>query len=191
MPMTDSLDVARRESALSSGAGFPFLLCFGVTWILAAVSSFVVAQTTAAWIHLLQGVVVMPVAVGLQRLLGYPRASRDNPLMPLAAQIVFIQPVAFPAFIVVLVLEPAYVPVAFAAVVAAHFLPFGWLYRTPVYVVLGVVLSAGVFGLAAVFGLRSLHYTGFFVGACLLVAAFFARAHAAALRRQTVTGTAA
>lgn len=183
-----TVERARHEAIVSAGAGFTFLLAFGVTWIAAAAVSFAVPTEVAAWVYLLQAFVGMPAAFGLQRALGYPRASPDNPLGPLAVQLVFIQPVAFPAFLLMLEIEPAFVPVAFAAVLGAHFLPFAWIHRTPVYVVLGIVVSAGAYGLAITLGARSLHYTGFFVGACLLIAAVRVRAHAAAVMNAASSG---
>lgn len=73
-----------------------------------------------------------------------------------------------------------HVPVAFAALVGGHFLPFDWIYRTRLYSILGVVVAVGPFALAVLFRDKALHYTGFFVGACLLVGAFKARSHARA-----------
>jgi hypothetical protein len=37
------------------------------------------------------------------------------------------------------------VPAVFAAVGGAHFLPYGWLHRTRLYIVLGLVISLGSF----------------------------------------------
>jgi hypothetical protein len=173
------LDRARQESIASSAAGFPFLLCFGLTWIGAGAASYFLHAEAAAWVYLLQAAVAVPLALGLQRWLGYPKAPPENPLWPLAMQLLLIQAVAFPAYVVVLALEPSYVPVVFAALVGAHFLPFQWLYRTRLYGVLGVLVSIGPWALAVLFGKDSLHYTGFFVGAVLLAGSFFARAHAA------------
>jgi hypothetical protein len=65
-------------------------------------------------------------------------------------------------------------------VVGAHFLPFQWVYRTRLYGVLGVAVAGGSYLVAAVFGQRAIHYTGFFVGAVLLAGAAVARAHARA-----------
>ena len=97
--------------------------------------------------------------------------------MPLA----FVQIVAFPAILLVWDATPAFMPVAFAAGVGAHFVPFQWVYRTRVYGVLAVVVAVGPFVLAVLFGQRVLHYTGFFVGGTLLVGAFFVRSDAAAI----------
>jgi hypothetical protein len=95
-------------------------------------------------------------------------------------QVFFVQVVAFPAILLVWDLAPHYVPVAFAAVVGAHFLPFQWIYQTNLYAYLAIVVAVGPYVLAIFFGSRVLHYTGFFVGSVLLVGAFLVRAHARA-----------
>ena len=176
-----TIDEARRDSVLSARGGFPFLLCFGTTWLIAGALSYVLPMNVAAWVYLLQGFVAMPGALLIPRLFKYPKAAADNPLTPLALQLVFIQPVAFPVFILMLEVQPRFLPAAFAAVVGAHFLPFSWMHRTNAYTVLGIVVSVGAFALAILFGRQSFHYTGFFVGATLLAGAWFVRRHALAL----------
>jgi hypothetical protein len=122
----------------------------------------------------------MPVVMGLERRMGYVPAGKPDPLLPLTLQILFVQVVAFPAVLIVWDAAPQYVPVAFAAVVGAHFLPFQWVYRTSLFGFLGVVVAVGPFGLAVVFGAGAMHYAGFFVGIALLVGAVVARSRARA-----------
>jgi len=172
------IDAARHDAITSAGAGFPFLCAFGLAWTAAAALSYAVSPETAAWIYLLQGGPAVPLAFTIQKLMGYPRASRANPLLPLSLQLLFVQPVAFPVFLLVLSFSPAYVPVAMASVVGAHFLPYQWLHMTKLYGVLAIAVSAGAYAIAILFGEASLHYTGFYVGACLLVGSGFAHAHA-------------
>lgn len=178
MQEVSQIDAARHEAITSSGAGFGFLFAFGLAWLGAAALSYVVPPTAAAWIYLLQGVVAVPLAFGIQKAMRFPPASKSNPLLPLALLLLFIQPVAFPVFLLVLSLSPAYVPTAFAVVVGAHFLPYQWLHKTKLYGVLAVVVSVGACAVAVLFGEAALHYTGFYVGACLLVASVFALMHA-------------
>jgi len=180
MEPLSEIDALRQRGILSSLAGFPFLLVFGVTWIVAGTLSYVVSREIAPWIYVLLGMPAMPIAIILERRLGYVRAAEPDPLLPLALQIAFVQVVAFPAILLVWDSAPSYVPVAFAAVVGAHFLPFQWVYRTRLYGFLGVVVAVGPFVLAVVFGPSAMHYTGFFVGGALLLGAFAARSHARA-----------
>jgi hypothetical protein len=175
------IDVIREQAILSSLAGFPILLVFGIAWIVAGVLSFVVPREWAPWVYVLLGVPAMPIALALERRIGYVEAPNPDPLLPLTLQILFVQVVAFPAILLVWESSPAYVPVAFAAIVGAHFLPFQWVYNTAIFLVLGIVVAVGPFVLAVVFGQRAMHYTGFFVGTALLFGAALVRVHAGAV----------
>ena len=140
--------------------------------------SYLVPSAFAPWIYVAVGMPAMPVAIVLERRLGYVAAANPDPLLGLTMPLLFVQIVAFPAILMVWNAAPAYVPVAFAAIVGAHFLPYAWVYRTRLYIVLGVVVAVGPYLLAIFTGRDSLHFTGFFVGAALLVGAFAARSHA-------------
>lgn len=180
MKAVTEIDAARQEAILSSLAGFPFLLVYSFAWIAAAALSYLVPSGVAPWIYLLGGIPGVPVALALERRLGYVRVTRPDPLLPLTLQILFVQIVAMPAVMIVWSLAPNYTPVAFAAVVGGHFLPFQWVYRTRLYGFLGVAVAGGSSLVGALAGEKAIHYTGFFVGATLLVGAFLARSHARA-----------
>ena len=174
------IDSLREQAILSSIAGFPFLLVFSIGWIVAGGLSYFVPHHIAAWIYVLQGVPGVALAIALERRMGYVSPPAADPLLPLALQLMFVQILAFPAVALVWDLAPAYMPVAWAAVVGAHFLPFQWIYCTRLYGVLGVVVAAGPYVLGAIVGQDVIHYTGFLVGGALLIGAFLARSHARA-----------
>ncbi len=180
MKPVSEIDAVRQQAILSSLAGSPFLLVFSFVWIAAGSLSYVVPRDVAPWIYLFLGFPAMPIAIAFERRVGYIRAAEPDPLLPLTLQILFVQVVAFPAILIVWDAAPQYVPVALAAVVGAHFLPFQWVYRTRLYGFLGVVVAGGPFVLAVFFGERAMHDTGFFVGGALLIGAFAARSHARA-----------
>lgn len=177
------IDAIRQRGIVSSLAGFPILLVFGFVWLIAGALSYVVSADTAPWLYLVLGIPAMPIAITLERRLGYFPPPASDPLLPLTLQILFVQVAAFPAILIVWESTPQFVPVAFAAVVGAHFLPFQWVYRTNIYIVLGIVVAVGPFVLAVLFGRKAMHYTGFFVGAVLLMGAMAVRAHARATWR--------
>lgn len=178
MKPDSQIDAIRQQAILSSLAGSPVLLVFAFVWIAAGSLSYWVPREVAPWIYVFLGMPAMPIAITLERRTGYVRAPDPDPLLPLTLQILFIQIVAFPAILLVWEATPQFVPVAFAAVVGAHFLPFQWVYRTRLYGFLGVIVAVGPFVLAVLFGQRAMHYTGFFVGGALLGGAFIARSHA-------------
>ena len=176
---TDPLDAVRRNATLASRAGFTFLATFAIAWAAASGLSFVLPREVAPWAYLLLGIPAAPVAVLLERRLGYVAPPSPDPLFGLAMQLLATQLVAFPAVMIVWDAAPDFVPVAFAAIVGGHFLPYAWLYRTNLYVALGVAVGVGPYLLAAVFGANAaLHYTGFLVAAILAAGAVAAHAHA-------------
>jgi hypothetical protein len=180
MNSASDLDALRDRAILSSQAGYPFLLVFAAAWTAGGALSYLVPSDIVPWVYVLLGVPAAPIAMALERRVGYEPPPEPDPLLPLTLQILFIQVVAFPAILLVWDAAPEYVPVAFAAVVGGHFLPFQWVYRTTLYGYLGVVVAIGPFVLAILFGAKAMHYTGFFVGAALLVGALVARTHARA-----------
>lgn len=185
MKPNSELDALRQHAILSSLAGSPFLLVFAVVWLAAGTLSYLVPRDIAPWLYVFLGMPASPIAIALERRLGYVPAANPDPLLPLTLLLLFVQIVAFPAILLVWNLAPDYLPVAFAAVVGAHFLPFTWVYRTRLYTVLGVVVAVGPYVLAVFFRDDAMHYTGFFVGATLLFGAFMARSHAKATWHQS------
>ena len=79
--------------------------------------------------------------------------------------------VALPAVIVAYSLRPDFVPVAMAAVGGGHFLPYAWLQRTPVYAVLGVVVSLGAFALQVLLQAAAFPWILLFMALCYAVSA--------------------
>jgi hypothetical protein len=180
MRAVSEIDAIREKAILSSLAGFPFLLVFGCAWIVAGALTYVFPADIAPWVYVFAGIPAAPIAIMLDRRLGYVPASNPDPLLPLTLQILFVQVVAFPAIMLVADSAFQYIPVAFAAIVGAHFLPFDWVYKTKLYTILGIAVSAGSFMLALFVGEAAMHYTGFFVGVVLLVGALLTRAYAKA-----------
>ena len=180
MSASVDIDAARERAIVSSLAGFPFLLVYGLVWSAGGLLSYVMPPDLAPWTYLLLGAPASPVAIAIERKLGYLPPPDPDPLLPLTLQLLFVQMVAFPAILLVWNVSPAYGPVAFAAIVGAHFLPYQWVYRTRIYGILSVLVGVGPFVLAVAFDEDALHYTGFFVGATLLAGAFAVRSHARA-----------
>jgi hypothetical protein len=154
MTSQTELDAIRQRGILASLAGFPFLLVMGLAWVVGGILSYRLPSGLAPWIYPCLGGLAMPIAIALERRMGYVPAANPDPLLPLSLQLLFVQIVAFPAILLVWDATPHYTPVAFAAIVGAHFLPFQWVYRTGAYAVLGIVVVVGPFVLAVLFGQR-------------------------------------
>lgn len=163
-----SLDSLRDDIRRSSGGGFAFLLANGLGWLAAGVIGLALGTQAGAWALLFQGGVTLPLAFALERAFGYPRLSKDNPLLPLVVQLAFTQVVALPAVILMLQFNPAYLPVAFAAVVGGHFLPYAWLQRTRTYIVLAALVGVGPWLAVMVGGRGLLPFVPFGVAALII-----------------------
>jgi hypothetical protein len=136
---------ALNEVSASSAGGSPFLIAYGATFLLTGVLSFFISLEVAALIAMFQGIVALPVAFWLERQMGTQRMSADNPLKTLSGQMAVSQALGIPALIVTYTLNPVAVPVVLAGFGGAHFLPYAWLHRTRLYLIMGSVVAIGAF----------------------------------------------
>lgn len=125
--------------------GFGFLLAYGTTWLVAAVLWWRLGPRVGAFAALFQGMVALPLALGLTALAAPGETPEDPTMEALSIYLSMGQLLVLP-LAVVLILRGLYLlPAAvLAAVVAVHFVPYSWLYGTPLYAVLGVVIAVAV-----------------------------------------------
>ena len=162
---------ALDEVSASSAGGAPFLICYGTTFIITGILSFVLPRETSALLVMFQGVVALPAALWLERRMGTTRMSDDNPLNNLSMLMAVSQGLAIPFLIVLYNINPGQIPVAMAGIGGMHFMPYAWLHRTQIYTVLAVFVAVGAFAL--VLGLQTSAYNIIllFVGLVYLIAA--------------------
>lgn len=166
-------DEERDEARRANRGGFSFLLVHGTTWVLAGALSFTLPVEQAALVYLFQGLVAFPLSVALERVLGFTLVPTSrNAVVELFVLIAMTQGLALPASIIILNLEPLYLPAVFAATTGGHFLPYTWLHRTRAYAVLAVVTALGPFAIVLLAGAQaSFHASGFLVGGVMLATA--------------------
>jgi hypothetical protein len=174
-----SLDELRDDVRRSSLGGFPMLFTSALVWLATGVLTYLLPAKAAAYAILFQGAISMPIGLFiLPRFLGLPALPKGHPMTALLVQCAMVQTIALPAAILLMTFKPVYLPVAFAALVGAHFLPYAWIQRIPAYVPLAIVVGIGPYGLALVFREDAFHYTSFFVGLVLLAFSLVIRATA-------------
>jgi hypothetical protein len=171
--MSRTVDDERDEARTANRGGVAFLLVHGITWLAAAILTFVLSIEQAALVVLFQGLIAFPASLLLERLLGFRFIpAKDNAVVSLFVLIAMTQGLSLPGSIIVLNLDPLYLPVAFAATNGGHFLPYMWLHRTRAYAVLAVVCALGPFAVLLVAGAATaFHATGFLVGGVMLAVA--------------------
>lgn len=167
-----TFEEALAEVSASSAGGAPFLIAYGITFILTGILSFVLPEDTVALIAMFQGAVALPAAFWLERRMGQGPMSADNPLKSLSGLMAMSQALAIPALIVVYNLNPLAIPVLLAGLGGVHFLPYAWLHRTRLYIFMAVAVALGGFALQVALGSSAaFHWILFYIGAVYLIAA--------------------
>lgn len=124
------------------------MIAYGLTWIVCAILWQKLSPKHAALATLFQGMVAFPVAIGLSFAIGALGGDRpvEESITQLSIYIGTSQLLGLP-FLIYLYTRQHYtlMPYAFAAICAMHFVLYSWLYQTPYYVVMSVVIALGGF----------------------------------------------
>jgi hypothetical protein len=174
----DDFKYARDEVSASSAGGAPFLISYGCTFVLTGILSYFLAREISALIVIFQGAVALPAAFWLERSMRESWMSADNPLRNLSTQLAISQALAIPFLIVVYNINPGQIPVVMAGLGGVHFLPYGWLHRTRIYVALAAIISIGSFTLVLGLQTKAYEIILIFVGLCYWIAAPLVYRHA-------------
>jgi hypothetical protein len=145
----DDVDTLRTTLAQCARRGLGMTLASCAYWAgLAAVVAWAgFAADALAVFFLVATALVYPMGWMLGRAFGGDLLARGHPLSHLVWSLAATQALGWPSLGIVFVQAPALLAFALAALLGAHFLPYGWLYRSPTYYALGigsVVLAASV-----------------------------------------------
>lgn len=162
---------ALDDVSASSAGGAPFLVAYGLTFLITAILSFFLTKEITGIVAMFQGGIALPLAFWLERRMRVRPRADDNPLTQLSGQMAFSQALGLPALIIAYSMNPGAVPVVLASLGGVHFLPYAWLHRTRVYMVLGFVLAFGAFGLQVLLGSNAFSYVLLFQAALYWIAA--------------------
>lgn len=135
-----------RELANHNYSGAPFLGAYGLTWLVCALAWRKFNMKVAAFVTLFQGMVALPIALGVSASLGM---FVDRPGMESITQLSILismsQLLVLPLLIVFTKKENfTAVPLIFSLAGAIHFIPYAWLYQTPIYIVMPTVLAVAL-----------------------------------------------
>lgn len=167
------LHQALDEVSASSAGGAPFLIAYGATFILTGILFYVLPIETVAIVAMFQGGAALPIAFWLERRMGSVRMAPDNPLRSLSVQLAMSQALGLPALILAYNLNPASIPVFLAGFGGVHFVPYAWLHRTRLYLLLGAAVALGAFALILVIDGGTFPIVMIYVGAVYWIMAPF------------------
>lgn len=142
MELVESLVLLAEQNM----SGVAFLTAYGVTWLICGFVWRRASERVAAFVTLFQGMVAFPVALGLSALIGaigQPRPVVDE-ITQLSILIGTSQLLGLPLLIYCIVKHQyTLLPFAFATITAMHFVLYSWLYQTPIYIGMAVLISLG------------------------------------------------
>lgn len=139
-----SLRPVRDEVARITRRGIGMTLAACLYWLgLAAVSALAGLQPQPlAVFFLVATVLVYPLGWLLDRWFGGDLLARGHPFGGLILVFAATQALGWPMLVLLFLRAPDLLAFALAALLGAHFVPFGWLYRSPSYYLLGIVTVA-------------------------------------------------
>ncbi|MGY3266381.1 DUF7010 family protein [Lysobacter sp. HA35] len=134
------LGAARWRLVRITRRGVGMTLASAVFWLaMALVAAF--AGLDAAHLGLffvIGGALVYPGGYLLNRVFGGNLTARGSEFGGMVGGITVAQMLGWPLIVAVLVMDVRLIAFALSAMLGAHFLPYGWLYRSPAYYALGI-----------------------------------------------------
>lgn len=141
-----ALDGTLAELADVNYRGAAFLLAYGATWLVCAVLWRTLRPEHATVATLFQGMVALPAALGVSVGLGMFEERPGGELITQLGVLISMSQLLVLPLLVVLAVKGRHsmVPLLFSLAGAIHFVPYAWLYQSALYLVMPVVLAAGL-----------------------------------------------
>src|SRR5690625_2277104 len=140
MELVDSLSRLAEQNIF----GLAFLTAYGLSWLACGIIWTRATERVAAYATLFQGLVAFPLALGLSALIGAIGQTRpvNDAITQLSVLIGTSQLLGLPLLIYLVIKRHyALVPVVFATITAIHFVLYSWLYQTPLYIGMAVLIA--------------------------------------------------
>lgn len=137
------------------GIGFPcaglIVMCFCALFI-----NFLPQRQALIWSIVATGS-TFPIAFFISKIFRVNPFAKLPPLTSLGAVLACAQFLYWPVLILIMQLTPNWFPFALAILFGSHFIPYGWLYKSPAYYFLGITMPA--VGCVMALGGREFSYT--------------------------------
>ncbi len=166
-----SLEQLKCEIQLKAKNGIDFIFAVCITWfgiflIWKYVDSTSYNKSVLTFIF---GAILIPLALGLSKVLKTTWKIKDNPLQPLGLWLNFAQLIYFPFLIFILIKYPDYFIMTYAIITGAHLFPYSWFYDEIGYAIAAITISVGSMLMAIFINTSSLFYIPAFTAFILLL----------------------
>ncbi|WP_321371823.1 DUF7010 family protein [uncultured Draconibacterium sp.] len=166
------LNALRAELGTKAKNGIDFILAATIIWsLIAVIWTLPFSAYDRSIFTFMIGSFLLPLSLGLSKLLKTSWKIPDNPLQPLGLWLNFAQLFYFPFLIFVLIKHPDYFLMTYAIITGAHFFPYAWYYNNKAYAVMAGIISVGSLLLAFRLSTSDFYIAGVFMAICLLILA--------------------
>ena len=134
------------ELATHNYSGAPVLGAYGLNWLVCAFVWRRFNMKTAAFVTLFQGMVALPIALGVSASLGMFVDRPGTEIITQLSILVSLSQLLVLPLLIVFTMKKNFtaVPLFFSLAGAIHFIPYAWLYQTPLYIVMSTVLAVSL-----------------------------------------------
>jgi len=166
-----SLEKLKREIQLQAKNGIDFIFAAAIVWFLIFLIWKYTNNTSynKSVLTFIVGSILIPLALGLSKVLKTNWKIKDNPLQLLGLWLNFAQLVYFPFLIFILIKYPDYFIMAYAIITGAHLFPYSWFYDEIGYAVAAILISVGSMFIAIFVNTNSIFYIPIFTAFALLL----------------------
>ena len=165
------LERLKLEIQLKAKNGIDFVFAASITWI----GIFLIWKYTnntsynKSVFTFIFGAVLIPLALGISKILKTNWKIKDNALQPLGLWLNFAQLIYFPFLIFILIKYPDYFIMAYAIITGAHLFPYSWFYDEIGYAVAAIIISVGSMLIALIVKPIDIFYVPVFTASILFV----------------------
>ncbi|WP_026473935.1 DUF7010 family protein [Alkaliflexus imshenetskii] len=141
---TETLDNLRVSLSIKAKNGIDFTSAAAIIWLLIAVIwKMGFSDYDKSVLTFVVGGFMLPLALLFSKLIKTVWTDKENPLQPLGLWLNFAQLFYFPFLIFTLVKFPTYFVMTYAIITGAHFFPYAWFYKTPLFAIAAGIISVG------------------------------------------------
>lgn len=134
----------RNELSLKAKNGIDFIIAASLIWLaITFIWTLSYSSYNRSIFTFMVGGVMLPLAFLMSKVFKTQWKLKDNPLQPLGMWLNLAQLFYFPFLVFVLIKSPDYFVMTYAIITGAHFFPYAWFYKEPVYGIFAGIISIG------------------------------------------------
>ena len=164
------LKALKLELAINAKCGIDFIISASIIWsIIAYIWTLPIEPFAKSIYTFYVGMVMLPLAFLLSKILKTQWTTKTNPLQPLGMWLNFAQLFYFPFLFFVLKDNPDYFVMTYVIITGAHFFPYAWFYDEIGYAIFAGIISVGALLIAIYVPTNQMYFVPLFMVGCLVL----------------------